>query len=353
LGVYTTTAILKRDIFSETRVGYFDKAPDVRVVRRVVSAAPWWARPLAWVLARREIRGLERVRGIEGVPQLLYVDGDGLYRSWSEGTPLHLARPEHAQFYRDACRILRQMRRRGVTHNDLAKPQNWLMAPDGKPHLIDFQLASLHKKRGALFRYFSYEDFRHLLKQKNSFASHLMTATEKRIVGHRSWPSRLWLKTGKKIYNFLTHGLFNWSDGEGTGDRIQVQGETIRAQLRTHPQIKDVVFATYSRAAKSVGLYAFVETSSLNEQEIRALLSGQKIESLQPVSALPRRADGSVRDDIMRLIALNELGELDAVCAREPEFAALVQEILAKRRNFTDRRSYEFEKDLPRSQSRA
>jgi len=54
-GSFVVTAILKRDIFSETRLGYFENAPERRVVRRVVSASPWWSRPLAWILARREI----------------------------------------------------------------------------------------------------------------------------------------------------------------------------------------------------------------------------------------------------------------------------------------------------------
>jgi len=352
-GAYTPTAVLKRDIFSEIQVGYFDDAPDVRVVRRIVTASPWWARPLAWILARREIRGLECVRGIKGVPQLVAVDAEGLYRSWCEGTPLHLARPHQTQFYRDAHQILRHMRQRGLTHNDLAKPQNWLMSPDGQPQIIDFQLASLHKRRGLLFRYFAYEDFRHLLKQRASFANDLMTPTGWRIVQHRSWPSRLWLNTGKKIYNFLTRDLFHWSDGEGTGDRIQLQGAAICTLLGKHPQVSDVAFATYSRAAKSIGLYAFVETNSLSEQEIRSLLSGQKIESIQPVRQLPRDPDGHIREDILRLIAMNELTELGSLCAREPEFNALIQEILANRRNLTDRRSYEFERDLPRENVRS
>ena len=60
------------------------------------------------------------------------VDRDGLYRSWTEGTPLHLARPADPAWYRDAHRLLREFRRRGITHNDLAKPQNWLMTPDGR-----------------------------------------------------------------------------------------------------------------------------------------------------------------------------------------------------------------------------
>jgi len=195
---FVETAVFKRDVFSETRAGYFAGDPETRIIRRVVSAAPWWSKPLAWILARREIRGLKTVRGIEGVPQLLYTDRDGLYRSWTDGTPLHLARPSDPKWYRTAHRILRDMRRMGVTHNDLAKPQNWLMTPEGEAAVIDFQLASVHRRRGAFYRLLAYEDFRHLIKQKRAFASDLMTPTEKRILARRSLPSRIWLATGKK-----------------------------------------------------------------------------------------------------------------------------------------------------------
>src|SRR5262245_7909121 len=99
---FVPETVLKRDLFSETRKGYFAGAPRAAVIRRVVTAAPFWSRPIGWVLARREIAVLRAVRGMQGVPQLHSVDRDGLYRSWTDGTPLHLARPADAAWYRDA-----------------------------------------------------------------------------------------------------------------------------------------------------------------------------------------------------------------------------------------------------------
>lgn len=334
---FFTSAILKRDVFSETRLGFFAGAPETRIVRRVVTASPWWSRPLAWLLARREIRSLKKIYGLNGVPQLIATDRQELYRLWTEGAPLHLARPDQSDFYRNAHKILRSMRRLGVTHNDLAKPQNWLMTPDGGAALIDFQLSSVHKRRGALYRYHAYEDFRHLIKQKQSFACHLMTPAERRILKRRSWPSSLWMLTGKKIYNFFTRTVFKWSDGEGTGDRLQLQGPFIRQQLKAHRSIRDVAFSLYSLPAKGIGLYAFVETDTADEKTIRNLLKGQKIELIQPVPALPRRKDGTVREDVLRLIATNQLTELDSLLTREPELGDLVKNMTAHRRNFTDR----------------
>ncbi|RCL03240.1 MAG: Serine/threonine protein kinase [Candidatus Tokpelaia sp. JSC189] len=344
LADFFTITVLKRDVFSETHLGFFADDRESRVIRRIVTTSPWWSRPLAWYLAKREIRSLKKLEGIKGVPQLIAVDRQGLYRSWTEGTPLHLARPDTPEFYRSAHKILRNLRRLGITHNDLAKPQNWLMAPGGQAGLIDFQLASIHKGRGRLYQYFAYEDFRHLIKQKNNFAPDLITSTEQRILKRRSWPSNLWLATSKKVYNFFTRTIFNWSDGEGTEDRLQVYGPQIRKLLTENTSIHDIALSLYSLPAKGVGLYAFVETDRLDEKTIRTLLHGHKIELIQPVQTLPRHRDGSIREDVLQLIAMNQMTELDNLLAREPELINIVKPIAAKRLNFSDRQISKTEK---------
>src|SRR3954466_14325417 len=98
---FVPETVLKRDLFSETRKGHFAGGTRTPMIRRIVTAAPFWSRPIGWVLARREIAVLRAVDGMAGVPQLHSVDRDGLYRSWTEGTPLHLARPADPAWYRD------------------------------------------------------------------------------------------------------------------------------------------------------------------------------------------------------------------------------------------------------------
>lgn len=332
---FVPETVLKRDHFSETRKGHFTGSPGAPVIRRLVTAAPVWSRPLGWVLARREIAALRAVDGIAGVPKLFSVDRDGLFRSWSDGTPLHLARPSDPSWYRDAHRLLRDFRRRGITHNDLAKPQNWLMTPDGRAAVIDFQLASRHRRKGPLFRLMAYEDFRHLLKQQRAFAPHLMTPTARRVLARRSLPSRIWMATGKKLYNLVTRGLFRWSDGEGTHDRIDHEGPAIVATLKALPGVSDVALTAFPLPSKGgVGVYAFVETSAPD-----ALAKAQSsADLLQPVSALPRRADGSVRADILQLIAMNQMTELDALVAGDAELGKLAHAVAVGRLNFSDRR---------------
>jgi hypothetical protein len=334
---FTSATVLKRDVFSETHKGNFAEDPKTPVIRRVVSAAPWWSRPLARFLARREIRALSRVQHVEGAPRLIATDKDGLFRSWTEGTPLHLARPADHAFYRDAHRLLRALRRAGVTHNDLAKPQNWLMTPAGRAAVIDFQLASRHRRRGWLFHVMAYEDLRHLLKQKHAFAPELIGPLGRRLLARRSLPSRLWMATGKRLYNFATRGLFRWSDGEGTGDRIENEGSAISAGLLRLPGVRDVALAVFPFPSKGTGIYAFIEVGpDFDRNALRR--HGTSADLLLPVSALPRSADGSVRADVLSLIAMNRMDELEALTAGDADLQGVVAAIAPHRQNLSDRR---------------
>ena len=330
---FVPETVHKRDVFSETISGHLAEDPGFKVVLRKLDGVPWWARPIARFLARREVRGLRAVKGIEGVPQLLRADREGLLRSWSHGTPLQLAKPAQAAWYRDAKRLLREMRRRGVTHNDIAKPQNWLMTPDGRAAVIDFQLASVHRRKGKLFRVMAREDLRHLLKQKRNFAPHLLTASEKRVLERKALPTRIWMATGKRAYNFVTRGLMNWSDGEGTEDRIARDGAAVREALSG---VGEVALFTYALPAKGVGIYAFAETG-LDAAALRSMVAEDKADLVQPVARMPRRADGSVREDALHLVATNRLDELELLMAAEPGLEEVLKPIIAGGLNLTDR----------------
>lgn len=333
---FVPDTVHKRDIFSETISGTLEGIPDFPVVLRKLDGVPLYARPIAWFLARKEIKGLRAVQGIQGTPVLVRVDKSGLLRSWTQGTPLQLAKPTDPAWYRDAKRLLREMRRAGVTHNDIAKPQNWLMTPEGRAAVIDFQLASVHRRRGTLFRTMAREDLRHLLKQKRAYAPNLLTASEHRMLATKALPARIWMATGKRLYNFITRRLMNWSDGEGTEDRIAHEGPALIAALTAHDRVRDVALHTYALPAKGVGLYAFIETD-LDARALTALAPDPKPELMQPVPALPRNADGTLRDDALSLIATNRLDELALLQADDPDLAAALKPIIAGRLNLTDR----------------
>lgn len=208
--------LLKSDLFGRvSRVGLIGG----EVVLRETGPARPWLRWLARMLARREARALARLDGCAGTPTLLRFDGVTLERAWIPGQPMQQARPRHAAYFRDALRLLGRLHRAGVSHNDLAKETNWLVTPDGRPALVDFQLAMVHRRRGRLFRTLAREDLRHLLKHKRTYCPQGLTGRQRRLLETPAAHSRLWMATGKRVYLFVTRQLLGWADREGAGDR--------------------------------------------------------------------------------------------------------------------------------------
>lgn len=212
--------LLKADHFGRVERGYLSEiGPATAWIGRNTSAAPWYTRPLARFLAKREARALRVLTGLAGIPQWQSWQEGLLLRSYLEGRPMHLAQPKDRTWFFRAQRFLVAMHRRGVVHNDLAKEPNWIVTPDGYPALVDFQLATVHRRRGRWFRHAAREDLRHLLKHKRTYCPHALTARERQLLSQVGWVAQLWRWTGKPMYLGLTRGLLRWKDREGAGDR--------------------------------------------------------------------------------------------------------------------------------------
>lgn len=122
--------VLKADLFGRVeQVHLSERGPKILAVRRDIAAARWWVRWLARSLARREQRALLALDGLDAVPRALGADRNASLRSWLEGEPMHLAQPPSIEYFAQAHRLLVQLHRRGITHNDLAKEPNWLVTP--------------------------------------------------------------------------------------------------------------------------------------------------------------------------------------------------------------------------------
>ena len=214
----TDSRVFKKDLFGEVRL---QQEGENTVILRDTRPAPWWTRPLARALLRREARALAALDGIDGVPGLHHFDADTLARGYIAGEPMQVARPTDAAYFRDAARLLRTLHRLGVVHNDLAKEPNLLVRDDGSAAFIDFQLAGYSRKRGRLFRVAAREDIRHLLKHKRTYRPQDLTQRELGILARPGPTSRLWMTFGKPVYLFITRRLLGWSDREGAGDRSQ------------------------------------------------------------------------------------------------------------------------------------
>jgi serine/threonine protein kinase len=208
--------LLKKDLFGDVR--YLNDDDGGRITRDT-RPSPAWVRWLARALLRREATVLRALAGLDGVPTLLAAGRDDLVRRWIPGEPLYLARTQDPVFFREALRLLRRLHCRRVCHNDLAKEPNILVQPSGAPAFIDFQIAWAARRRGPLFRLLAYEDLRHLLKHKRYYLPDRLTARQRAILARPSPPSRLFRRTVKPVYLFVTRRLLGWSDREGAGDR--------------------------------------------------------------------------------------------------------------------------------------
>ncbi|GIW71642.1 MAG: hypothetical protein KatS3mg102_1184 [Planctomycetota bacterium] len=149
--------LLKRDAFSENHLVELDGR--LWVLKR--------SRPLGW-LARRERRNYRRLEGIPGVPALgpvqapmwllhAWVPGRTLQQLWEELNARMAAegraRGEIAEplvppdFYLRLGRLLDAVHGRGLVYLDLSKKANVIVAPDGSPQLIDFQISCWFGRR--------------------------------------------------------------------------------------------------------------------------------------------------------------------------------------------------------------
>jgi RIO-like serine/threonine protein kinase len=177
---------------------------------------------LARRLLARERRALAALAGVAGVPAERD-DGspaprDALVRTWVEGQPLSRAASLPCDFFDRLDELVLALHARGVCHNDLHKESNVIVGQDGRPWLIDFQLASVHPRGGRAFETRRQEDLRHAEKHRRRYTRHGRgpDGVESRGAGAgiaRSPLARAWRRYGKPLYTGVTRGLLRTRDG--------------------------------------------------------------------------------------------------------------------------------------------
>jgi predicted Ser/Thr protein kinase len=344
---WTEGVLLKRDLFSTVERGRFRKTDgEVDAVLRRIDQVPWWSYLPARHLFMRERRALGLARDLNVGPELLWAGRQALVRGFIDGVALHLAKPfDDAAYFRSAKRTLRKLHRVGICHNDLAKEQNWLVGRDGCAYLTDFQLAACFRRRGRLFRIAAYEDLRHLLKHKRSYAPSALTAKERKILARKSLVASFWLVTGKKVYRAVTRGLFNFTDREGAGRRLVNDAPVLIGLIKKNPAVRDAAIVAFADRRSGVGLYAFVEADrpALEAQlqtELAAAKGPKPPEHIQVVQALPRDASGKPRTEVLQLVATNQLDLIEPMMRNETD-RAFLKNILEQRKNLRDRFNFE------------
>ena len=103
----------------------------------------WWVKTfLVPFLLGHEYRILSRLNGIEGVANDAFMlDRNALAIRFLPGKPLSTLKPEEiTSDYLEAMEsLLKEVHARGVVHLDTRGTGNWLVSPQGRPDLIDFQ----------------------------------------------------------------------------------------------------------------------------------------------------------------------------------------------------------------------
>ncbi|HTC99352.1 MAG TPA: serine/threonine protein kinase [Bradyrhizobium sp.] len=348
---WTEGVLLKRDVFSTVERGRFrSDHGEVDAVLRRLDQVPWWSFGLALHLFARERRALTLAKGLNVGPELLWAGRRALVRGFIDGVALHLAKPHgDVAYFRSAKAALRRLHRAGICHNDLAKEQNWLRGADGRCYVTDFQLAACFKSRSRLFRIAAYEDLRHMLKHKRSYAPDALTAMERKILARKSAVASIWLMTGKKVYRAITRGIFNFTDREGGGRRLVNDAPVLVDLIRRNPEVRDTAIVAFADRKTGVGLYAFVEADKMAlENQLRRDLAAAKgpkpPEHIQVVHALPRDAAGKPRTEILQLVATNQLDLIEPMMNSDTD-RAFLKDILDQRKNLRDR--FNFEAQLP------
>ncbi|MCE9593929.1 MAG: phosphotransferase [Planctomycetes bacterium] len=227
-----TERVLKRDVLG--RVELLVRG-DERRVRRVACGSRWpLSRAIARVLAARERRALERLAGSDAVPRLetdpawraassadgsLPKDADVLVRGFVEGVALSQAEALPCNYFERLAAEVRELHARGVCHNDLHKEQNVLVRPDGRPAVVDFQLASVHRVGSLVWRARVAEDLRHVEKHRRRYMRTGRGPAGAEIdVEQVPRPKRralawTWRRLGKPLYHFVTRKLLRTRDG--------------------------------------------------------------------------------------------------------------------------------------------
>ena len=117
---------------------------------------PWWIRQtVAPFLLARELRALNRLRGIPGIAEEAFrIDRHALAVRFMEGTSIDKAdRSLVTPVYLERLEALvAVMHARGVVHLDMRGAGNVMVRPDGTPGLIDFQASVVTERLPGFLR---------------------------------------------------------------------------------------------------------------------------------------------------------------------------------------------------------
>ena len=209
-GRYALEKVLKHDFHAATglyrrQAGSAGANPllPVRLVCKINRQMHFCFLPLGLIgrlMTRGEINKLRRCEGIPEVPRVLArLDAHTYVYEYIEGLTLDDTPPLPADFFDRLAQALQRVHARNIVHFDLHKRGNILIDTEGRPHIIDFQIAWHIGDRALLLRWLSARlrrwlqsyDVYHIYKCTRRLQPEFLTETEERLSHNHSWPLEL------------------------------------------------------------------------------------------------------------------------------------------------------------------
>jgi len=217
---YHLEKTLKQDFFAAT--GRYVGPDGERVVLKHYHTEPWLGCPLEWagrLMADREVRHYRLLQDTGGVPRLLGRVGRSAFaHAWVEGEDL-LDRhdPPPDDFFNRLEALVAVMHSRNMAYIDMNKPDNVLVAENGRPVLIDFQISwaprldrgLLRGLKRRLLALFQEADRYHVRKLKRQNRPDLMTPEERAASKRPPWFLRLHRIVGAPLRD-LRRKVLEW-----------------------------------------------------------------------------------------------------------------------------------------------
>lgn len=216
-------AVLKTDRYATTAK---IELPDGRsaIWKRSVVVLPPGVRIAAAArrLARREADHLERLDGVDGIPRLLLRPSpDTFVRSWIDGSTLRDTAAVPDGTFPALRELLAAIHSRGVAYADMAKEENVVVDPAGRPWLVDFQIsASGDSWLAPLVPMLQRADRYHLARHVRRRRPDQETDEDRAVLARgKGVLSQLHRALVKRPYNLVTRRLVRRWSGAGEGRR--------------------------------------------------------------------------------------------------------------------------------------
>ena len=200
---YRLLRVFKHDFFAATCLYEAENAPAPKGINKIVvkfgRVQGFCGIPLSWYgrwLRAHEEAVYKALAGVKGVPRWVGRFGETSYGiEYIEAKPLDHVEQVQPGFFSDLRRILDDIHTRGVGYCDANKRSNILVAPDGEPFLVDYQLAvrrrddlpwPLRTIIGHIVRRAAEMDLYHVYKHKRRMLPDKLTPAELALSRRRS-----------------------------------------------------------------------------------------------------------------------------------------------------------------------